>query len=114
MEIETNSEAVVKHAETISALLVNHDLLVVVAERQTVVLQRLAKINGTVQDYNEKKDRFIQTCNKVDAHVKEHETFSDKMDDKYIGKRLFVTLSIILGVLITALGLLNYLKGFIS
>lgn len=128
---------ITRHEETITELAKNHDLLVVINERQQTVLNRLDKINGTVADYNANKQKFDTACQKVTTLEVEvvrarevltekvvanealilqakiqHEKELQELDNRYIGKRLFVTLSVILGVLITALGIFNIMEGY--
>jgi len=94
----------------------DEEILVKLAEihtRQQTVLDRLAKINGTVDDYNENKYKMgsnendiITICDRLIKHEDLHKT----LDERYIGRRLFTTLSVILGVLIVAFNLLQYFK----
>jgi len=81
----------------------SHDQLLVIDERQKVVLKRLDTINGTVADYNANKQKFVNACDRFSVHEDMHKT----LDEKYVGFRFFRNASIILGVLITVLGLLN-------
>ena len=89
--------------EIMSILAVNHDKLIVIDERQQTVLKRLDTINGTVADYNANKAKFVNACDRFSIHEDMHKT----LDEKYVGFRFFRNASIILGVLITVLGLLN-------
>ena len=83
----------------------SHDQLLVIDERQKVVLKRLDTINGTVADYNANKAKFINACDRFSIHEDMHKT----LDERYVGFRFFRNASIILGVLITAMGVLNLL-----
>jgi hypothetical protein len=124
--IDRRFKDIAAHEAIIGKLTENNNRLIVIDERQQVVLKRLDQINGTVADYNSNKQKFDAACQKVETLevniVKAHEVLTEKvvanealimqkelehekdlkeLDDRYIGKRLFTTLSVILGLMIT-------------
>ena len=77
--------------------------LTVIDERQQVVLKRLDKINGTVQDYNSNKHKWDFARSELIENKLEHKGF--------IGIKLFITLSTILGLLMIVSNLLQFFKA---
>ena len=73
-----------------------------VEEKLDMQAARLDKINGTVADYNANKYKMDLACKEIIENKEEHKNF--------IGIKLFTTLSIILGLLITTSIILNNLK----
>lgn len=86
--------------EILTKLVANHEQLVIIDERQQLVLRRLDTINGTVADYNQNKYKMDLACKEILENKEEHKNF--------IGIKLFVTLTTILGLLIVALNLISY------
>ena len=99
------------HDKILRELKSGNDKLLVIDERQQVVLKRLDNINGAVEDYRSNKYKMsnnendiVTICDRLIKHDDEHKIF----DEKYIGKKLFTTLTIILGLLIIVSNILNY------
>ncbi len=78
----------------------NHsEKLLIIDERQQVVLKRLDAINGTVADYNANKYKLEFACKELLDNRDEHKSF--------VSTKAIVTLSSILGFLITISTLLT-------
>jgi hypothetical protein len=90
---------VAAHEAIIKKLGENSDKLIVIDERQQVVLRRLDTINGTVSDYNSNRYKWDLACQELLDNKKEHKDF--------MGMKVFRNISIILGLLITVSTILN-------
>jgi hypothetical protein len=73
--------------------------LTVIDERQQVVLKRLDKINGTVQDYNLNKHKWDFACSELLENKLEHKNF--------LSTKVFTRVSTVLALLITIATVLN-------
>lgn len=95
----------------------DEEILIAIAEIKKdteQIFNRLDKINGTVQDYTANKYKMDLSCTELlelrKNHITHIETDHRNMDEKYIGRKLFTTLSVILGLLIVVTNVLQYFK----
>ena len=86
------------------------DILITLAEIKKdteAAVKRLDKINGCIDEYNNNKHKMDE--NRQDI-LDIRKDLKDMMDD-YIGKKLFIALSIILGVIVAGFNLIQYFWG---
>jgi len=89
-----------KYDEEIMAKLDQHsEKLLIIDELQQVVLKRLDTINGTVADYNANKYKLDLACRELIDNREDHKSF--------VSTKAIVTISSILGLLITISTLLT-------
>ena len=86
--------------EILDALAKHGEVLTILNERQQLVLKRLDAINGTVSDYNANKYKMDLACKEILENKEEHKNF--------IGIKLFVTISTLLGVIMVISAVLSY------
>ena len=73
-----------------------------VEEKLDMQASRLDKINGTVADYNQNKYKMDLACKEILENKEEHKNF--------VSTKVMITITVILGLLITTLNLIQYFK----
>jgi len=74
--------------------------------RQSMIIDRLDKINGNVADYPVTKEKLDSTC----LHIKVMDDEIKDIRDNIISKKLLITIGVILGLLITIMNILQYFR----
>jgi predicted nuclease with TOPRIM domain len=89
------------------------DIKITLAETKkdtTNIFDRLDKMNGCVQDYIEKRHQWEDHKNDIDlltTRVKVIEAQPKLCEDRFIGRKLFISISIILSALMAITTLIN-------
>ena len=74
--------------------------------RQSMIIDRLDKINGHIEDYPATKEKLDNTC----LHIKVIDDEIKEIRDNMLGKKLLITIGVILGLLITIMNILQYFR----
>jgi tetrahydromethanopterin S-methyltransferase subunit G len=89
-----------KLLEKVTAIYTKQEVL---ETKQEMVIDRLDKINGHIEDYPATKEKLDNVC----TEVKDLKGKIDTINDDKIGKKLFITISAILGLLIMIFSIIN-------